>query len=125
MNEPKKILVVEDDASLLHALKDKLVHEGFSVFEAKNGAEGLAAALREHPDLLLLDIVMPQMDGMTMLKNLRQDAWGKTVKVIFLTNLSDNENISEAMKLSSYDFLVKVDWKIEDVVRKIREKLNE
>lgn len=70
------ILIVEDDVPELNALRDKFTHEGFSILEAKNGEEGLATALREHPDLILLDIIMPVMDGMTMLVNLRKDPWG-------------------------------------------------
>lgn len=125
MENNKKILIVEDEVSLLNALRDKLTREGFVTLEAKNGEEGLEIALRDHPDLILLDIVMPRMDGMTMLKKLREDDWGKTVKVIMLTNLSDMENVSEAVAQGSHEYLVKSDWKIEDVVEKVREKLGE
>jgi len=117
------ILIVEDERSLSSALVDKLTHEGFIAITAKNGEEGLEVALREHPDLILLDIVMPVMDGMAMLKKLREDAWGKSAKVIFLTNLSDNEKLSEAMGSEVFEYFVKSDWKIEDVVAKVREFL--
>ncbi len=119
------ILIVEDDIPELNALRDKLINEGFSTFEAKNGEEGLGVALLQHPDLILLDIVMPVMDGITMLKKLREDEWGKGVKVIILTNLSDVEKVSEAIMQGSHDYLVKSDWKLEDVVIKIRERLAE
>ena len=123
MENKKTILVVEDEISLLNALRDKLTRENFAVLEAKNGEEGLEVALREHPDLILLDIVMPKMDGMTMLRKLREDLWGKSAKVIILTNLSDNEKVAEALEQKSYEYLVKSDWKIEDVVAKVRERL--
>ena len=97
----------------------KLMLEGFIVLEAENGEEGLDVALRDHPDLILLDIIMPKMDGLTMLKKLREDVRGKNTKVILLTNLSDNEKVSEALLQGSYDYLVKSDWKIGDVVAKI------
>ena len=74
----KKILIVEDEAPLRNAISDILSFEGFTVFQAKNGQEGLDAALLEHPDLILLDLMMPVMDGLTMLEKLRQDqAYGK------------------------------------------------
>lgn len=125
MENKKKILIVEDETSLRNALRDKLGLEGFIVLEAKNGEEGLDVALRDHPDLILLDIIMPKMDGLTMLKKLREDVWGKNTKVILLTNLSDNEKVSEALLQGSYDYLVKSDWKIGDVVAKIRARLSE
>ena len=126
----KKILVieeVEDDASLRNVLHDKLYHEGFSVLEARNGEEGLATALREHPDLILLDIIMPKMDGITMMKKLRQtNEWGKQVPIILLTNLSpvdDKINQAIADNEPAY-YLVKSNWSIEDLVEKIRERLS-
>lgn len=124
----KKILIieiVEEDAPLRNVLKDKLIREGFDVLEAKNGKQGLDVALRNHPDLILLDILMPVMNGITMLKKLRKDAWGKNVKVIMLTNLSENEKVADAMMQGSHDYFVKSDWKIDDIVAKIKEKLTE
>lgn len=119
----KKILIIEDDAIMLSTLTDNLTAEGFEIIKAGDGKEGLATALREHPDLILLDILLPVMDGITMLKKLREDVWGKDAKVIMLTNLSDNENVAEAMAYGSYDYLVKSCWKIEDLIAKVREKL--
>jgi DNA-binding response OmpR family regulator len=116
----QSILIVEDEVSLRNALRDKLMREGFHVLEARDGEEGLEVALHEHPDLILLDIVMPKMDGMTMLDRIHADTWGKNVKVIVLTNLSD-VGIAHA----TYDYLVKSDWKIEDVIAKVRERLGE
>ena len=85
----KKILIVEDEASLRKALVEKFQREGFETFLAFDGVEGLDQAERIQPDLILLDIIMPKMDGMTMLKKLRESGdWGKQVPVIILTNLS-------------------------------------
>ena len=69
----KKILIVEDELSLREALAKKLVSENFEVLEAENGQIGLEVATREKPDLILLDIIMPVMDGMTMLKKLKEN----------------------------------------------------
>ncbi len=123
----KTILLVEDEASQRKALAEKFTREGFSVLEAKDGVEGLAVALKAQPDLILLDIVMPKMDGMTMLKKLRQkNAWGKTVPVILLTNLSaDSEDINKGIAENEPAYyLVKSDWSINDVVAKARERLS-
>lgn len=119
----KKILLVEDEEAIRTVLADKLRREGFQVIEGKDGEEGLSLSLREHPDLILLDIVMPKMDGLTVLKKLREDEWGKEVKVILLTNLSDVDKVAEALHGGSYNYLVKSDWKIEDVVKKVKEEL--
>lgn len=123
MSKANKILIVEDEVSQRNALHDKLVREGFTIFEAKDGQAGLEVALREHPDLILLDIVMPVMDGLTMLHTLRIDDWGKDVPVIILTNLSEAEKVAESLERGVYDYLVKSDWKLEDIAKKVRLKL--
>jgi DNA-binding NarL/FixJ family response regulator len=66
---------------------------------------------------------MPKMDGMTMLKQLRLDGWGKLARVVILTNLSDNEKIADAMNSETFDYFVKSDTKIHELVKKIKEKL--
>ena len=119
----KRILLVEDEPAIARAMADKLTTEGFTVLRASDGEEGLALATKEHPDVILLDVVMPKMDGMTMLTNLRKDAWGKEAKVIFLTNLSEMEAVQKATELGVFDYIVKSDWKLSDVVKKVREKL--
>ena len=123
----KTILVVEDDPPILKTLVDKLTEEGFRIIEAHDGEEGLMIAGRDHPDLILLDIVMPKMDGMTMLKKLRQEnEWGKSVPVILLTNLSpDEEKINKSITEDEPAYyLIKTNWSLNDVVQKVRERLN-
>ena len=119
----KKILIVEDDISSLEILVDKFTREAFNVLQAKNGIEGLEVALKEHPDLILLDIIMPKMDGISMIKELQEDEWGKDVPIIILTNLSDGEKVAEAIERGVQDFLVKSDWNLNDVVKKVKERL--
>jgi len=121
----KKILIVEDETPLRGALVSKFTRENFTVLEAKDGMEGLEVAKKDHPDLILLDIIMPKIDGLSMLHILREDEWGKSVPVILLTNLSDAEKVSQATKEGVYDYLVKSDWHIDDVVKKVREKLEQ
>ena len=88
----KKILIVEDEQAYVHLLRDKLVH-GYEVLHAPDGEEGLQLALKQHPDLILLDIRMPKMDGLTVLKKLRKYKHGKEAKVILLTNLEASDKI--------------------------------
>lgn len=119
----KKILIAEDDESLLSALQDKFTGEGFSVFTAIDGEEGLITAEEEKPDLFLLDIRMPKIDGITMAQKLREA--GNDAPIIFLTNLDDVKHISEAVEASKSDYLIKSDWKLEDIVKRVREKLRQ
>ena len=122
-NRKKIILVVEDEEPMQRVLKDVLTVEGYEVFEAKNGVEGLELSLKEHPDLILLDILMPKMDGLEMLKRLREDEWGNKVPVIVLTNLCDNEDIAKAVEEDVFEYFVKTDIKIDEVLSRIREKI--
>lgn len=117
------VLIVEDEHSLLKVLGDKLTHAGFAVLAATNGEEGLHMALAHHPDILLLDILMPKMDGLQLLAELRKDTWGREVPVILLTNSRDLESVAQATSHGAYDYFVKSDMKLEDVVAKVKEKL--
>lgn len=118
----KKILTVEDDKIIGTALFENLKNEGFEVIRANDGETGLSTALREHPDLILLDILLPKMDGLSVLTKLRADSWGKTVPVIVLSNLSEPSDVAATIDTVN-EYLVKVDWKIEDIVKRIKEKL--
>ncbi|MFA5051944.1 MAG: response regulator [Patescibacteria group bacterium] len=118
----KTILIIEDDTVLLWALAKTLTKEGFVVHKATDGEAGLELAIREHPDLVLLDIIMPKMDGITVLKKLRADLWGKKVPVIVLTNLSVADTAAEIGNKYE-DYLIKAEWKLTDVVKKVKERL--
>lgn len=123
--QTKKILIVEDEEAMLNALADSLKREGVTeLFTARNGEDGLALALKEHPDLLLVDILMPKMDGLTMLKELRKDEWGENAKAIILTNFDTTDQMLKdvAMAEPSY-YLLKSNWRIEDVILKAKEVL--
>jgi len=122
-----KVLVVEDDPPILRALVDKLTREGFTVFQAKNGEEGLAVALAERPDIILLDILMPIMDGSTMMTTLRKENdWGSLVPIILLTNLSTAEVrvVKAVVEADPVYYLVKSNWSMGDVIKKVKETLN-
>ena len=124
MGGSHSILIVEDEESLRHALEEKFTREGFTVFTAKNGEQGLTMALQEHPDVILLDIVMPERDGVSTLCEIRKDAWGKDARVMMLTNLNDEDKISEVTEQGCFDYLLKSDWHIDDVVEKVKQALD-
>ncbi|MBI2406266.1 MAG: response regulator, partial [Candidatus Harrisonbacteria bacterium] len=85
MDASKKVLIVEDELPMLDALHDALELAKITGLKARDGSEGLSVALREHPAAILLDILMPVMDGFQMLERLRKDMWGKDAKVLILT----------------------------------------
>ncbi|MCX6766342.1 MAG: response regulator [Candidatus Moranbacteria bacterium] len=120
----KTILIVEDELPMLKALADKFSLEGFEILEAKDGAEGLETAISKKPDLIILDIFMPVMDGKAMFEKLRQDAWGKTVPVIILTNLNpDDKTLEQLMKNGPSYYFIKSKWKLEELVSKVKKEL--
>jgi DNA-binding response OmpR family regulator len=115
-----KILIVEDEAILLTALSEELKQAGFQVEGAKDGQEGLEKTVSYKPDLVLLDLVMPRMDGITALKELKAKPETKDVPVVILTNLSDYDKISDALSLGAMDYLVKANYRLEELVTKIK-----
>jgi DNA-binding response OmpR family regulator len=123
MADKKNILIVEDEVTLSSALRDKLTVEGYEVKTARNGQEGLEEVEKNKPDLILLDVVMPVMDGMTMLKELKNNDKGKDVPVIILSNLSDSQDVLRAMENNTYDYLIKSDVSLDAVLERVKAKL--
>lgn len=128
IHQPKRILVIEDEVALSMSLKDNLSQEGFDVTVAEDGEKGLALALSLKPDLILLNLLLPEMDGMTVLRKIREEIfWGRAVPVIILTNLSshDEKRMKDITKLEPAYYFEKTDWKIENVIQKVKEVLTE
>lgn len=119
----KTVLIVEDEEPLRRAVVDTLTHEGFNAIEAKDGQEGVAQAIAHTPDLILLDILMPNMDGRAALKEIRNNEATEHIPVIMLTNMSDMSYVAEVTSYPKVDYLVKSDWSITDVLGKIRQML--
>lgn len=121
-HEQHSVLIVEDDQILLRMLANMLKEKGLNVLEAKNGLEGMERISAKTPDLMLLDIDMPRMDGIAMLRNLKEN--NIKVPTLMLTNLTNSTYIADAAELGVKEFLVKSDWEIDDIVTKVEEKLH-
>ena len=119
----KKILVVDDEQDLREALVTALTAVGLVGISASDGETGLALALSERPDLILLDIGMPKMNGHQVLAQLRKDPWGKNVPVLLLTNYDDPGNIAEGIELKSNEYIMKANESLESIVKKVKQYL--
>ena len=118
----KKLLIVEDDKDFLWLLRQSFDSQDFSVTYAQDGQEGFEMAKKEKPDLILIDILMPKMNGIEMAKKIK-DA-GVDCKMIFLTQLSDPQHISEVMSVAvGADYIVKADVHIDAIVERVKSKL--
>lgn len=123
MKKRKKVLIVQDDVALLRALTERCQREHFEILTAQDGEEGLKAALENHPDMLLVDIIMPKMDGIQMIEELRKDAWGKEANIIILTNSTDNRYVANALKNGVHDYIILTQWDPTDVINRVRTRL--
>ncbi|MDP9172302.1 MAG: response regulator [Planctomycetota bacterium] len=114
------VMVVDDTAVIREAVAKLLRREGFQTICAANGKEALHALTRSEPDLVLLDIMMPEMDGMECLEQLRSDPKWKSTPVIMMTALSDDENQRRATQLGASDYMVKAKFTVEQMLDRIR-----
>jgi len=123
MAKTKKILIVDDEKNVVKALTEKLVAESFSIESATDGQEALLKVNQVKPDLILLDIIMPKLDGISVLKILKARSETKNIPVIILTNLYDDKKVNEVLKAGGTDYLVKVEHTLSDIVEEVKEKL--
>jgi len=123
-NERKlTILLVDDDPVQSKMLREELQDEGFHVLRAFDGEEGLKLARSKKPDLVLLDIIIPKLDGISVLKKLKEDSVTKAIPVIMLTNLDTSREAFEALELGITEYLVKKNYTLEELTEKVREVL--
>ena len=120
----KMVLIVDDELSVREVLSERLEASGFKVITANNGQEGLIA-IESAPDLVFLDILMPKMDGLTMLKEVRKHRKYKNIPILLLSNLDDLDTMTRAEAINDNEYLVKTDWKVEEVVEKAKSKIRE
>ncbi len=119
----KKILVIDDDVNLNTVLVSKLNISGFEAIGATNGEEGIQKAFSVHPDIILLDLLMPGIDGLEVLKRLRQDQWGKQVKIIMLTLVDKLDAISDAVTNNASGYLIKTNYSLDQMVEEMKHTL--
>ena len=123
MATKKYILLVEDDEFLAELYATKLTLEGFEVGLANDGEKGLKMVKARTPDLVLLDIILPKMDGFEVLKNMKEDKKYKDLPVILLTNLSQKDEVAKGLDLGAADYLIKAHFMPSEVIKKIRKFL--
>ena len=119
----KSILIIEDESDIREAMADALKQQNYLVYTAENGEVGLNLALANKPDLILLDLVMPVMDGHTMLDKLRQDPWGQKARVVILSSMDDVKNVATAHEGEIADYLIKSNSSLKELINKVRENL--
>jgi len=121
----KKILFIEDESSLQKTFGDILEKNNCKIVSALDGEIGLRLSKSEKPDLILLDIILPKVNGLEVLKALKEDGETKDIPVIVLTNLDNIENINKVIELGATSYLVKTEYTIEEVMGKIKKALGE
>lgn len=116
--------MVEDDEAFRLLLTNELTEAGIEVLQAVNGKEGLSIAFKEHPDLILLDIILPEVDGAEVLRGLRDDKeWGQYVPILMLTQLDNMERIAEAVASKVNGYIIKGKMSMEDIISNIKKQL--
>jgi DNA-binding response OmpR family regulator len=121
----KTILFIEDEATLQKTLGEVLTKEGYQVISALDGEIGLRMAKEKKPNLILLDLILPKMNGFEVLKKIKEDAEIKDIPIIVLTNLESMEDIQKALELGAATYLVKANYSLEELIEKIKKTISE
>jgi len=117
------ILIIEDEPTLQKALSVALQQEGYEIKSALDGELGLRLTKEAKPNLILLDLILPKMDGFEILAELKKDEATKDIPVIILTNLESSQDIERALELGAKTYLVKANYDLKDVVQKVKENI--
>ncbi|MBU1037022.1 response regulator [Patescibacteria group bacterium] len=120
MPKPSKILIVEDDGFLLQMYVAKLELEGYQIIVATDGEKGMRVIKKEHPDLILLDLLLPKKDGFKVLEEMKNDSAIKDIPVLVLTNLGQKEDIERCFALGAKDYLIKAHFVPSEVISRIK-----
>lgn len=121
----RKILLVEDDTFILEMYATKLLNFGYDVVTAMDGSEALKVAKEKRPDFILLDLVLPSMDGFEVLKELKSMPDTKSIPVVLLTNLGERRDVAQGLKLGADDYLIKAHFTPSEVIEKIQSLLGD
>ncbi|MCK4782050.1 response regulator [Candidatus Parcubacteria bacterium] len=114
----KKILIIEDEEILLDLLQNKLIQEGYEILVARDGEEGLQMMREAKPDLILLDIIMPKLDGFEVMEEMNKDKKLKSIPLIVISNSGQPVEIDRAEKLGAKDWLIKTEFDPQEVIDK-------
>ncbi len=119
-NIMQKILIIEDDKFLRELIVQKLIKEGYDIAEAIDGEEGIKKVKSEQPDLVLLDLILPGIDGFEVLSKMKEDSGLVSIPVIILSNLGQKEDVEKGLKLGAIDYLIKAHFTPGEIIEKIR-----
>ena len=119
-----KILIIEDEEALSSVLKEKFEAEGYFVSIAKNGEDGLTTTDKVMPDIILLDLILPKLNGFQVLEALKADPDKKSIPVVVLSNLGEDDSIKRAILLGAADYFVKTQHPIKEIVEKVKFQLS-
>ena len=117
----KKILIIEDETALLYALQSQLSAEGYNTITANDGEKALKVLANEKPDAIILDIILPKIDGWQLLKKIKADNRMSKIPVIIISNLSDDVSRARGIELGAKDYLLKTNYSVSELVEKIKE----
>jgi len=118
-----RMLIIEDDTFIMDMYRTKFEMADYEVLMAEDGNKGIKMIKENKPDIVILDVVMPQMDGFEVLKTIKKDSNLKDIPVILLTNLGQKENIEDGLKLGADDYVIKAHFTPEEVVGKVEKVL--
>jgi len=121
----KKILFIEDEAALQEAMGEALVQHGYKVIKALDGEIGLRLAKSENPDLILLDLLLPNKDGFEVLEEIKKNEKIKDIPVIVLTNLEGMKDLEKALSFGATTYLVKTQYSLSEVLEKVKKAIEE
>ena len=116
----KKVLIIEDDKFLRELIGQKLLKEGYDIAEAVDGEKGIKSAKDEKPDLILLDLILPGMDGFEVLIKIKEDSKTAQIPVIILSNLGQKDEIEKGLKMGATDYLIKAHFTPGEIIDKIK-----
>ena len=121
----KKILIIEDDKFLRELISQKILKEGYEIVEAVDGEKGLESVKSEKPDLVLLDLILPGIDGFEVLDRIKSDPEVSEIPVIILSNLGQKDDIEKGLKMGAIDFLIKAHFTPAEIIGKIKDIMKE
>ncbi|MFH0987295.1 MAG: response regulator [Patescibacteria group bacterium] len=119
----KKILFMEDEFTLQKTVGEFLGKAGYKIIHALDGEIGLSLVIKEKPDLILLDLILPKIDGFEVLKRIKENQETKNIPVIILTNLEESVDIGKSLELGATTYLVKSDHSLDDILTKVKQTL--